>query len=122
MGTTRGKRKKTLTLPSTFEPKFWSQVDGRFGAKRVIRQRVSELIEDTGAESAQMRLLVERLVFLNIQLETAERIATETGEFDPGVYTQMCNAVSGICTKLGLKRHAKPTGDLKAHIARRARA
>lgn len=41
-------------------------------------------------------------VFLGIQLETMEREAADSGEFDQGVYTQMANALSGILTKLGL--------------------
>lgn len=99
---------KTNTLPTRFEPKFWHEVDGRLGVYKEIQGRYQELTEDCRADSAMKRILAQRAVFITIQLETMEvQAATEGVPLDFGVYTQACNALSGLLTKLGLEKQAK---------------
>ncbi len=119
MSTPRWKRvkEKELSIPTRFVPQFWDNVDGRCAIVKEIRRRYEELKRDTGADSFQKDLLVQRTVFVALQLETMETKAAETGEFDPGVYTQMVNAMSGLLSKLGLERKAKHVPNLKSYVA-----
>ncbi|MBW3540726.1 MAG: hypothetical protein KY476_10685 [Planctomycetes bacterium] len=112
------KRLKNITIPARFEPHFWAGVDGRCTIAKEIRRRYELLKDHTGAESYPKDLLVQRAIFIGLQLETMECVAAERGEFDPGVYTQMVNALSGLLSKLGLERRdreAVPT--LKAYVS-----
>jgi hypothetical protein len=117
VGTTRHRRTKDLTLPNRFVPQFWHDVDGRCGVIKEIRRRYEHLKQDVGADSYQKDLLIQRTVFVSLQLETMETKAAETGEFDPGVYTQMVNALSGLLSKLGLERKARTVPNLKTYVA-----
>lgn len=116
--TTRSERraKEPATIPARFEPRFWETTDQRQSAVRVIRRRCEELREDVGADSVQKDLLVQRAIFLSIQLETMEVEAIESGHFDPGIYTQMVNGLTGLLNKLGLERQIKEVTDLKTYV------
>src|SRR4051794_7972878 len=92
----RSNRVQELAIPKKFTPRFWDQVDGRFAVKKKIRRLYKLLKDHAGADSMQKDLLCQRAAFMAVQLETMECIATEDGDFDPGVYTQMGNTLSGL--------------------------
>lgn len=110
------REKKGLVLRRDFVPAFWNEADGRSALVKEIRRRVETLKSDTGADSAQKRMLVERAVFIGLQLETMERTATDTGKLEVGVYTQATNALLGLLKALGLSKAVKSVGDLKAYL------
>lgn len=116
MATTREQRKKQISIPEKFTPRFWEEVDGRFSIAKEIRRRYDMLREDTAADSYQKDILCQRAVFISVQLETMEIEATESGRFDPGVYTQMTNALLGLLKSLKLDRKVKDVADLKAYM------
>ena len=103
---TRAERraKEPATLPSRFEPKFWETTDQRQAVVKKVRRRLEELRDDAGVDSVQKEMLVRRAIFISVQLETMEVQSVETGDFNPGVYTQMVNALSGLLSKLGLEQ------------------
>jgi hypothetical protein len=109
--------KNPATVPTRFEPRFWETTDQRQAVVKEIRRRCETLREDTGADSAQKNMLVQRAIFMSIQLETMEVEAIESGKFDPGIYTQMSNALLGLLRQLGLERKIKTTVDLKAYVS-----
>lgn len=117
MGRAAQVRTKDESIPDRFVPMFWGNVDGRCAIAKEIRRRYDELKRDTGADSYQKDLLVQRTVFVALQLETMETRAAETGQFDPGVYTQMVNALSGLLSKLGLERRAVQAMTLQTYVA-----
>lgn len=117
-GSTRVQKRKSIRLPRKFTPKFWAEVDGRFGAKREILKRYRQLKEDSGADSYQKQLLCQRAAFVSIQLETMEREAADGEPFDAGVYTQSVNALTGILMKLGLLKKSAVGQDLKSYLQR----
>ena len=117
---TRVQHRKSIAIGRRFTPKFWSEVDGRFGAKKEIMRRYRQLIEDCGADSFQKKMICQRAVFLSIQLETMEREAADGERFDPGIYQQGVNALSGLLTKLGLGKKQKSPDDLKTYLKKRA--
>lgn len=102
-------------MPERFEPRFWQDADGRCASVKEINRRYERLLRDSGADSYQKDLLCQRAVFISLQLETAERVATETGKLDAGVYTQMTNSLMGLLRALGLERKVKAIG-LKAYV------
>lgn len=123
MAKTRIKPKRThqpVELPATFVPQFWIEQDHRSFVVKEITVRIKTLTDDTGADSTQKQLLVQRAVFLALQLETMEVNAVRgTTPFDPGVYTQMVNALSGLLKALGLERAVRKVGTLRDYMAER---
>lgn len=120
MGTTSKKRKGggEVSLPQHFVPKFWQGQDNRVAVVKEIRRRVRTLQQDVGADSYQKEILCERAIFMLCQLETMECDAiTHESLLDPGVYTQMVNALSGLLNKLGLERAVAKSNGLKAYLA-----
>lgn len=111
------KRKKEIQIPKKFVPQFWDSEDGRSMIVREIRQRYETLKEDCGADSYQKEMLVQRAIFIGLQLETMEVEAATKGIFDPAVYTQMVNALSGLLNKLGLDRKPAKAATLQAYVS-----
>lgn len=112
--------RKEIKLPAKFQPRFWVRdTDGRCAAVKEIRERVETLKQDTQADSYQKQLICERAVFVALKLETMEIEATESGQFDMGVYTQAVNCLMGCLKALGLEKQVPKTLDLKAYKERR---
>ena len=104
-------------LSARFVPQFWEKADQRSLVVREVRRRYDLLTKDTGADSHQKDLLVQRVVFISLQLETMECVAAESGKFDAGVYTQMTNTLMGLLKALGLERQVKDIVNLKTYVA-----
>jgi hypothetical protein len=113
---TRQQRKKVVALPSRFVPQFWENEDRRCSVVKEIRRRYEELKAHAGVESYQKDVLCQRAVFIGVQLETMECVATDSGKFDAGVYTQMTNTLLGLLKALGLERNLKQVVDLKTYM------
>lgn len=117
MAKTRQERKAEVSIPDRFVPQFWDGIDGRCSIVKEIRTRYDAMKTDAGADSCQKDLLVQRAVFISVQLETMECMAAENGKFDPGVYTQMTNTLMGILKTLGLEKRIKEVTNLRAYVA-----
>ena len=113
--------KKQIALPEHFVPQFWEDSDGRVAIVRMIRERLDTLKADCGANSFQKVLLCQRAVFISIQLETMEVNATQTGNIETGVYTQMVNSLVGLLKSLGLERKAKHVESLQSYVQTKKR-
>lgn len=107
--------KKTAEIPATFKPLFWKDSDGRTSTIKEIKRRVEKLQRDSGADSVQKKILCQRIVFLEIQLETIERLFTDRGKIAPGLYVTLCNALTGQLRLLGIERQVK-TQRLNAYL------
>jgi len=116
--TTRAERraKRPATVPSEFVPQFWEEADKRQAVVKEIRRRYELLKEHASADSCQRDLLVQRAVFIAVQLETMEINAAQTGAIDPGVYTQMTNTLLGLLKTLGLDRKLKQVVNLDEYV------
>ena len=112
----RRRRERELMLPTGFKAKFWEHMDQRAFIVREVKRRYELLKEDTGSNSTQRDLLCQRLAFLSIMLESAECEAVESGEFDPGSYSQTVNTLLGILRSLGLDKKVQQAGSLKAYV------
>lgn len=113
------KAKNPAQLPGSFVPKFWRDVDKRQVVLKEIRNRLERLEQDAGVDSYQKELLVQRAVFMSVQLETMELNAAEGREFDSGAYTQMSNAFLGLLKTLGLAKQMKEVENLSNYVNRK---
>src|SRR5687767_8763120 len=88
---------KEVALSKTFTPRFWEHCDLRLAVVRSMCARYEALRESCGGdESPQRDLLVRRIAFLSIQIETAEVNAMEGKPFDAGSYVQCLNSFLGF--------------------------
>lgn len=109
-----------VKLPAQFQPKFWEESDRRCAAVRAIKARYLRLREDCGGdESYQRDLLVQRVVFLSIVLETQEVRAAEGGDIELGSYIQAVNGLTGLLKTLGLDKRVRNITDLKQYLENR---
>lgn len=106
------------SLPDRWCPQWWEQADGRSKVVRLVRERVEQLREDTGADSAQRELLVSRAAFLSCLLETWEVQAAQGGDIDISKWTQACNTLIGLLSKLGLDKKVREV-DLQEYLDRK---
>lgn len=120
MAKARDQRRKEVSIPEAFTPRFFEDLDGRVAIAKELRKRYEAIKKDAGADSVQKDMLCRRAIFLGIQLETMEAIAAEEGEFDAGVYTQMSNALLGLLKSLGLERKVKKVVDFEAYVRERS--
>ena len=101
---------KTQTPPDRYTPNWLDQLDGRTGIAQVMRERYTELATDLGGLpnlSYQQRSLITRSLWLEYWLTQQEQQLATGGDFDAGKWTQACNALSGLYSKLGLYRVAQ---------------
>jgi hypothetical protein len=110
------RQRKNVELPATFEARFWELADQRNGMVKKIRRRIELLKEDSGCDSYQKELLIQRAVFLASVIETMEVKAVELGQLDVGSFTQAVNALSGLLSKLGLDKKFKKKIGLNAYL------
>jgi hypothetical protein len=97
-------------------------LDGRTGIARVMRSRYQEFTDDLGGIdrlSYAQRSLAERALWLEYWLADQERELASGGDFDVGKWTQACNSLQGILSKLGLTRQARDVPDLGEYLAKR---
>src|SRR4051812_4267079 len=96
-------RKQSVQLAKTFVPRFWeNDIDGRLATVREIRRRYMLLKKDAAVDSYQKDILCQRCIFLALQLESSEVLATEGGPWEPAVYCQQINTMLGLLKALGL--------------------
>ncbi|SNT38116.1 hypothetical protein [Tropicimonas sediminicola] len=103
-------RKKTIAdMPDKFEAGYLNRLDGRTAIANDMRGRWQEITEDLGGAASlsyAQRSLVERALWLEHWLQVQERALAEgrVEDFDSGRWTQGCNSLVGILSRLGLER------------------
>ena len=114
----------TAPPPSRFESGWLDRLDGRYGLARELRDRFHALTDDLGGAenlSYMQRSLCEHALWLDHWLHEQERALAESrmADFDVGRWTQGLNALSGVLTKLGLKRVPRDVQDLSEWLRKR---
>ncbi len=104
MASSNGSKKKLSFVPADWSPRLLEEMDGRLAVVKEIKRRMDDLCEDAGVDSTQKRMLASQAVFVNLQLETMQAEALETGEIQMGVYYQAVNCLVGLLKALGLDR------------------
>jgi hypothetical protein len=107
-------------IPEQFQTGWLDALDGRMALAKDIRARYRALTDDLGGADAlsyAQRSLCERALWLEFYLAEQERDLATGGEFDAGRWTQGCNALLGLFSRLGLKRKARDVPTLREYIA-----
>ena len=113
------------TIPVDFHYGWLDALDYRTAMAKEMRDRFVALTNDLGGAdrlSYAQRSLCERALWLEFWLASQERSLATGAEFDAGKWTQACNALQGIFTKLGLKRVAHDMPDLGEWLRKRKQA
>jgi hypothetical protein len=117
--------KNTQTIPTQFNNGWLDSLDYRTAMAKEMRDRFMALTNDLGGVdhlSYAQRSLCERALWLEYWLASQERSLAVGNEFDAGKWTQACNSLQGIFTKLGLKRVPRDVPDLSQWLREREQA
>jgi hypothetical protein len=109
-------KRRRKNLPIQFTPRFWEDADGRSLVVREVKRQLKLLRTHAAVDSIQKELLCQRAAFISLRLQSMEIAATESGEFDSGVYSNLCNTLLGILKALGLERKLAKVLDLKSYV------
>src|SRR5262245_38152128 len=99
-----------------------ANVDQRTAIARRYRDVAGTLIADQGGADrlSEARLqMVRRLAGLCVLAEDIESKIATGGSVDLTAYSQLCNTMSRIATRLGLNRVPKEVPNLQTYIAQR---
>lgn len=110
---------KSATPPEKYNPNWLQSLDKRTAIAQDLSHRHQMLTDDLGGIdqlSYQQRALVERALWLEYHLQQEEQKLANGQEFDSGKWTQSCNALQGILSKLGLNRVAKTIPALQSYV------
>ena len=114
--------KNAKTIPAQFSNGWLDALDYRTAMAKEMRDRFVTLTNDLGGVdhlSYAQRSLCERALWLEYWLASQERSLAAGDEFDAGKWTQACNSLQGIFTKLGLKRVPRDVPDLSQWLRER---
>jgi hypothetical protein len=117
--------KNAQTIPTSFHHGWLDALDYRTAMAKEMRERFVALTNDLGGVdslSYAQRSLCERALWLEFWLASQERSLAAGSEFDAGKWTQACNALQGIFTKLGLRRVPRDVPDLSQWLREREQA
>ncbi len=118
---------KNGQISPKYQPGYLDELDGRTAIAVAMRARWQEYTDDLGGAdtlSYAQRSLVERALWLEHWLHVQEQALAdgEADRFDAGKWTQACNSLLGILTRLGLERRQRDVTRLSDYLARKAQA
>jgi hypothetical protein len=115
-----GRKRGTVTR-STDIPEWGNttldQMDQRGRVVRAMRQDLNALHSDLGGLSnisVMEKILCEKIVQLKRLTEKKEALMLQDQQIDEGAYVNAVSCLSGLVSKLGLKRRAKQIHSLSA--------
>jgi hypothetical protein len=115
----KGKGTKPRDVARRFRPTFLTDADGRFPVVRGLKYQNACYISELGGEanlSHMERTLVKRIVHLSYLVELKEAVLIGGGALDVNEYITAVNCLSGLLSKIGLKRRAKLLPSLKDYL------
>lgn len=106
----KGKGTKPRQVAKRFRPTFLSDLDGRYPVVRGLKQRLACYLSDLGGTanlSTMEQTVVKRIVHLEHLVEQKESAIIRGTATDITEYIASVNCLSGLLTKIGLRRRAK---------------
>ena len=108
----KGQGKSTLPsdVPARYEEGFLDSMDGRRPIPRQLKQRFGELVSGLGGLdglSYQEQSLCKRAIHLERLIEKRELTLAHNGTVDESGYFNAINVLSGLYSKLGMKRRRR---------------
>ena len=113
------KSQKPTELAERYEAGYLDQLDGRVRVAKNLRERLGALVSDLGglaALSYQERSLCRRVIHLERIIDKKELTLAHNGTIDEQSYYSALNALSGLFSKLGLKRRARKIASLEEYL------
>jgi hypothetical protein len=102
---------KGTDVQDRFDADFMTELDGRLRLARTLRDRLAALTDDLGGTEAlsyQEQSICKRAIHLERLIEKKESALAQGLPVDEHVYFACVNALSGLLSKIGLKRRARP--------------
>src|SRR5215831_7558507 len=115
------KSEKPSEVSKRYRENFLDAMDGRAEVTRTLRERLSALIADLGGLdnlSYQERSLCKRIIHLERLIEKDELTLAHNGPIDRHAHFAAVNALSGLLSKLGLKRRARQVPSLAEYLGK----
>ena len=109
-GKNSGNGTKPRNVAPRYRPSFLSDLDGRYPVARGLKYRLKCYVSDLGGIETLSRMeetLVKRIVHLEHFVELKESALVNGGPMAVGEYLLAVNCLSGLLSKIGLKRRAK---------------
>jgi hypothetical protein len=107
----KGKAPKATDLPARYDAAFSKgKMDGRGRVAKSLHERGGAFISDLGglaSLSSQELSLVKRILHLERMIEKRELSMAHGGPIDENAHIAGLNCLSGLFSKLGLKRRVK---------------
>lgn len=106
----KGKGTKPRTVARRFRPSFLSELDGRYPVVRGLKYRYGCYLSDLGGGtnlSTMEQTIIKRIVHLEHLVEQKESALIAGTGTDINEYLASVNCLSGLLSKIGLKRRAK---------------
>jgi len=116
---------KATDVSEAFNADFMDELDGRVRLARTLRDRMRSLTSDLGGAehlSYQERSLCKRIVHMERLIEKKEHALAQDGQVDEHLYFSCVNALSGLLSKIGLKRRARPVRSLAEVLSKEPHA
>ena len=114
------KSDKAVEIPAQYGEDFMADLDGRVRVARTLRQRLKELTNDYGGPaelSYAEQSLAKRAIHVERVIEKFESTLAHGGAVEFNHLFGLVNCLSGLYTKLGLKRRPKVVGSLAEQLA-----
>ena len=118
-GRKRGQVVKPTTIDGPYKDDFLNDVDRRSTDIKIIERNLARLTSDLGGLanlSFQQRSLSRHAIFADFLAEKKERALLNGEPFDEGSYLLVLNCLSGLMSKLGLKRQARKIVSLEEYL------
>jgi len=108
---------KGAKIPTEYRSGWLDDLDGRTAIAGQMRDRFAALVADAGGPentSYVLRSLMERALWLELTIAQTERAIAEgaIADVDLGAWVQSLNALSGLYSKIGIKRESKRVAGL----------
>ena len=119
------KGRKATEIAERYQEDFLEAMDGRGRIVKTLRQRLGALVADLGglAElSYQERSLCRRVIHLERHIERKELSLAHGGTVEETDYLSAINCLSGLFSKIGIKRRSKPVMSLQDYLSGKAAA
>jgi hypothetical protein len=116
---------KATDVANRYHGAVLDELDGRVRLARTLRERMRALTNDLGGIndlSYQEVSLCKRCVHLERLLEKKEATLAHGGTCDESTYLNAINALSGLYSKLGLRRRARVLPTLREYVTAQRQA
>lgn len=116
----KGKGTKPRQVAKRFRPTFLSDLDGRYPVVRGLKQRLACYLADLGGTanlSTMEATVVKRIVHLEHLVEQKESAIIRGTATDITEYIASVNCLSGLLTKIGLRRRARQLPTLEEYVS-----